>query len=251
MEELTLILNAAEKRLQFVLLEGETLLHAEECEPQKNGADNLLPQLDKACRSLGFTLGHISKTAAAAGPGNFMGIRLTATIAAAMCRTPVQSADAAPKMQAGINYMQALAFNCSAQDGAVIHAVTPATKELVHSQCFRYENGEPLPCGGLTLIPFARLGDIACDLCLGSGLRTEKALAALQNSKAAVLPARFDSPSINSLIACLKYCTWQKTDISPIYLKECDAIQNLPHIAQMQGRNPEESRQELKRLLRA
>lgn len=251
MEDLTLILNAAEKRLQFLLLQENTLLYAEESEPQKNGADSLLPHLDTACRELGFTPAMISRIAAAAGPGNFMGIRLTATIAGALCRTDYNGQPAAQKLQAGINYMQALAFNCFAKDGAVIHAVTAGTRELVHSQCFKYTDNIPVPLTELKLIPFAALADTACDFCLGSGIRSEKAANALKNHSACILPAAFDSPSLNSLIACLPLCTWQREDISPIYLKECDAIQNLPHIAKMQGRTPEESRQELERLLKA
>lgn len=43
MDELTLILNAAEKRLQFILLQDEILLHAEESEPQKTARTRFFP----------------------------------------------------------------------------------------------------------------------------------------------------------------------------------------------------------------
>lgn len=242
MAELTLILNACEKRMQFVLLQDETFLCAEESEPQKNGTDSLLPHIRHACAAFGFKMADIKKTASAAGPGNFMGIRLTATISAALAR-------ANGGLQAGINYMQALCFNCTAEENKIIHVVTAATRELVHSQCFRIENGMPAACTELALVPFESLGQIPCDCCLGSGIRTEKALNALQDKNIRILPPFCDSPSINGLVQCLKTAVWHKEDISPVYLKECDAIQNLPHIAKLLGQDPKKSRDELERLL--
>lgn len=244
MDELTLLLNASEKRLQFVLLQEDVLLHAEESEPQKNGSDTLLPHIKQICRQLGTHPSRIKKIAAVAGPGNFMGIRLTATIAGAFCR-------ANDGMQAGISYMQALAANCFAKEGEIIHIVTSGTRELVHSQCFQWINGTVQAITDLQLIPYAELAAIPCTYCFGSGIRSEKAQEILKNHTCLCLPSHFDSPGINSLIQCLQSVTWQKKDISPIYLKECDAIQNLPHIAKLQGRDPIKTRQELDRLLNA
>lgn len=242
MDELTLILNASEKRLQFVLLQEDILLHAEESEPQKNGSDTLLPHIKQICRQLGTHPSSIKRIAAAAGPGNFMGIRLTATIAGAFCR-------ANNGLQAGINYMQALANNFFAKENETIHIVTAGTRELVHSQCFQVINGTVQAVTDLQLIPYAELANIPCDYCYGSGTRNEKAQNMLEKQACILLPSSFDSPSINSLIQCLHAAAWQKEDISPIYLKECDAIQNLPHIAKLQGRDPKACRQELDRLL--
>lgn len=244
MDELTLILNASEKRLQFVLLQEDILLHAEESEPQKNGSDTLLPHIRQICGQLGTHPNRIKKIAAAAGPGNFMGIRLTATIAGAFCR-------ANNGVQAGINYMQALALNYFAKEGEIIHIVTSGTRELVHSQYFQNVNGTVQAISELRLVPYAELAAIPCNYCYGSGIRSEKAQEILQNQPYLCLPDTFDSPGINSLIQCLQYVTWKKEDISPIYLKECDAIQNLTHIAKLQGRDPIKSRQELDRLLGA
>ncbi len=150
MDELTLILNAAEKRLQFILLQDEILLHAEESEPQKNGTDPLLSHINHACRQLGTHPNRIKKIAATAGPGNFMGIRLTAAIAGAFCR-------ANNGMQASINYMQALAYNYFAKEKEIIHIVTAGTRELVHSQCFQYINGMAQALQEIRLIPFEQL----------------------------------------------------------------------------------------------
>lgn len=244
MDELTLILNASEKRLQFVLLQEDILLHAEESEPQKNGSDTLLPHIKQICGQVGTHPSQIKKIAAAAGPGNFMGIRLTATIAGAFCR-------ANSGMQAGINYMQALAANCFAKEGEIIHIVTSGTRELVHSQCFQWKDGTVQAVSDLKLVPYAELAAVPCKYCFGSGIRSEKAQDILKNHNCLCLPSHFDSPAVNSLIQCLSSVTWQKEDINPIYLKECDAIQNLPHIAKLQGRDPIKTRQELDRLLDA
>ena len=244
MDELTLILNASEKRLQFALLQDMLLLHAEESETQKNGADTLLPHIKQICEQLGLSPSGIKKIAAAAGPGNFMGIRLTATIAAAFCR-------ANDGLQGSINYMHALACNFYAKEDEIIHIVTSGTRELVHSQCFQVVSGTMQARTDLQLIPYAELLNIPCDYCFGSGTRNEKAMEVLEKHTCTLLPASFDSPAVNSLIHCLQFVTWQKQDISPIYLKECDAIQNLPHIAKLQGRDPDACRQELDRLLNA
>lgn len=244
MDELTLVLNASEKRLQFALMQDTILLHAEESEPQKNGADTLLPHIKQICEQFSLSPSQIKKIAAAAGPGNFMGIRLTATIAAAFCR-------ANNGLQGSINYMHALACNFFAKQGEIIHIVTSGTRELVHSQCFQAVNSTMQAITDLKLIPYAELASIPCDYCYGSGTRSEKAQEVLTKQACVLLPASFDSPSINSLIQCLQAVTWQKQDISPIYLKECDAIQNLPHIAKLQGRDPKACRQELDRLLNA
>lgn len=244
MDELTLILNASEKRLQFILLQDNILMHAEESEPQKNGADSLLPHIKQICEQLGFNPSQIKKIAAVAGPGNFMGIRLTATIAAAFCR-------ANDGLQGSINYMHALACNFYANEKEIIHIVTSGTRELIHSQCFQVINGTMQAITELKLVPYAELTNIPCDYCYGSGTRSEKAQTVLEKQTCILLPVSFDSPSINSLIKCLQTVTWQQQDISPIYLKECDAIQNLPHIAKLQGRDPKACREELDRLLKA
>ena len=242
MEEITLILNACEKRIQFILLEDTTFLFAEETEPQKGGTDNLILSIQNACKTLSLLPQQIKKIASVQGPGNFMGIRLTATIAAALARTN-------QSLQANLNFMELLAYNFVGKDKEKIHIVTSATKDLIHSQIFEYQNTIPHAISDLQLIPFSQLPLITCDYILGSGIRTDK--INISTLPYFILPQQFDNPSINAFCSLIKTCIWQKNDISPIYLKECDAIQNLKHIAEQQGRNPTETRQELERLLKA
>lgn len=242
MEEITLILNACEKRIQFILLENTAFLLAEETEPQKGGTDNLILSIQNACQKLSLETKNIKKIASVSGPGNFMGIRLTATIAAALAR-------ANQGLQANLNFMELLAYNFVGKDYEKIHIVTPATKDLVHSQLFEYKNKKPYPINQLSLIPYTEITTISCNYLVGSGLRTEK--INLENFPSYILPEQFDSPSINSFCTAINFCNWQKEDITPIYLKECDAIQNLKHIAEQQGRDANKSREELDRLLKA
>ncbi len=241
MEEIILILNACEKRVQFILMEDETLLLAEETEPQKGGTDNLLLSIQNACQKVSISPKQIKKIASVQGPGNFMGIRLTATIAAALAR-------ANQALQAGLNFMELLAYNFVGKENEKIHILTPATKDLVHSQVFTYNSTIPHAVSELQLIPFSQIPHISCDYIAGSGVRNDKINKA--SLPFFVLPKQFDAPSTNALCAYIKTCQWQKNDISPIYLKECDAIQNLKHIAEQQGRDPNETRQELEKLLK-
>lgn len=56
-------------------------------------------------------------------------------------------------------------------------------------------------------------------------------------------------PSAEGLFIATQNAIWQKEDLSPMYLKECDALQNFSYISQKQGRDPKKARVFLDELL--
>jgi hypothetical protein len=47
------------------------------------------------------------------------------------------------------------------------------------------------------------------------------------------------------------WATKDGSDIAPLYLRDCDAVENFDSIARAQGRTPELAQQELQRLMTA
>lgn len=340
---LYLTLNAAEKYTQFLIssvdsnseINTENTFHAEaqilysEMSTQaKASTEFLIPAIDKACQKLGISINDINHIAAVIGPGNFMGIRLTAVTAVALKRVLPKHSLLAP-----INYMQCLAQNLSVLSdyatqyvhlqkndiqsidlltllrnikGKVVRVITTATKNSVHlcDFTFQEENGQIFPSPNFSPVLYDFNDEIEHmshntiekslqkktntilmpDFLIGSGLSThenffienfphaicitEKTLHSLHTLEKfstiplvnkiqtkdyfeIPLPLFAYTPSIQALhrLTISMQISWQKEDISPLYIKACDAIQNLDHIANMQGRDPKKAHAHLKKLM--
>ena len=98
----TLIMNASEGRIQFVLEQEGSLACAQEWSAPSKGTELLTPALADAFQRLGIMPSDISRIACVAGPGSFTGLRLALTTAAAFRRAT--GAAVAP-----LNALQALA----------------------------------------------------------------------------------------------------------------------------------------------
>ena len=98
----TLIMNASEGRIQFVLEQEGSLVCAQEWSAPSKGTELLTPALADAFQRLGIMPSDISRIACVAGPGSFTGLRLALTTAAAFRRAT--GAAVAP-----LNALQALA----------------------------------------------------------------------------------------------------------------------------------------------
>ncbi|MDL2313414.1 tRNA (adenosine(37)-N6)-threonylcarbamoyltransferase complex dimerization subunit type 1 TsaB [Desulfovibrio sp. OttesenSCG-928-C14] len=87
---LTLVLNAAEGRLQLVLgrdgAAGPELLCAQEYAALSQGAETLAPALQSALGTLGLSPADLARVAVVRGPGSFTGLRLVCVSAAALAR---------------------------------------------------------------------------------------------------------------------------------------------------------------------
>ena len=148
----TLIMNASEGRIQFVLEQEGSLACAQEWSAPSKGTELLTPALADAFQRLGIMPSDISRIACVAGPGSFTGLRLALTTAAAFRRAT--GAAVAP-----LNALQALAG--SVPFGLLfparetrIRVITHARRGLVHGQDFLCAPVPPchppwtsLPCG--------------------------------------------------------------------------------------------------------
>ena len=252
MRELTLVLNTAEKRVQFALCENGSMLCGEDWLAQRGGTELLAPALREACSRLGVTPSAIRRIACVAGPGNFTGLRIGLTTSAALAR-------ALKARQAGLDYLQCLAANAPTRPGEDVLVLTNARKGLAYGARFRADdNGMPQPEGRTFLLPLpplpqnTDLGSPA--FVIGSALVSNLACLKQALPDSCRLLVGSSSPSLASLVAAADLIDWEKqdeSDIPPLYLRDCDAVENLDAIARAQGRTPALAHQELERLTHA
>ena len=251
MRELTLILNTAEKRVQFALCENGALLCGQNWLAQRGGTELLAPALREACSRLGVTPAAIRRIACVAGPGNFTGLRIGLTTASGLAR-------ALNAKQAGLNYLQCLAASAPTLPGEEVLALTNARKGLAYVARFRAdENGIPQPIDNTFLMPIRPLpaGVTLGSPAFGRGSARTSTPDCLRSAlPAARLLINQTAPSFDALVALEQRINWNDqsgADIPPLYLRDCDAVENLDAIARSQGRTPEIAHQELERLTHA
>ena len=251
MQDITLVLNTAEKRVQFALCKNGSLLCGQDWLAQRGGTELLAPALREACARLGFLPAAIGRIACVAGPGNFTGLRIGLTTASGLAR-------AVNAKQAGLNYLQCLAASAQARPGEEILVLTNARQGLAYGARFRArEEGAPEALGRIFLLPLPPLPEDfdlgSPDVVTGSALVSNYAyLKGLLPSSARLL--KESSPSLAALAAMERSIDWDAvdgSDIAPLYMRDCDAVENLDAIARAQGRTPELAHQELERLTHA
>ncbi len=250
MEELTLVLNTVEKRVQFLLCQEGKLLCAEDWLAQRGGVEILAPALGEACTRLGRRPSNIRRIACAAGPGNFTGLRIGLATATGL-------AHANGAKQAGFDYLFCLALNANARHGEEILVLTNARRDLAYAARFMVkDDGVPCPLGKsfITPLPFLINKDNLGEphLMLGSAVSSHRALLSKNFPFTQLLPPYFDNPSPVSLLAVERLINWNTgyvTDIEPLYLRDCDAVENFNAIVKTQGRTPELARSDLERLM--
>ena len=242
----TLILNASEGRIQFVLDQDGTPLCAQEWHAPSKGTELLAPALADMLRRLNLMPDAIDRIACVAGPGSFTGLRLVLTTAAAFRRAT--GASVAP-----LNALQALAASLPHvfPTERLVRVVTHARKELVHGQDFILRpDALPHPVGEPVMWELHAACTGAPDIVLGSGLRRNR--ARFEEAFPTALLVAMESPTVQALLdltSSLPETDWVHKDLDPLYLRPCDAVDNLPSIAAKRGQAPEEALAELKRLL--
>ncbi|GFM37178.1 tRNA (adenosine(37)-N6)-threonylcarbamoyltransferase complex dimerization subunit type 1 TsaB [Desulfovibrio psychrotolerans] len=268
---LTLVLNGAEARLQIVCGHGTELVFAQEWFTPRHGMQVLVPALLDALHRMGLTLASIGRIAVVRGPGSFTGLRLVLSTALGL------SLPAGLPM-AGLGYMDALAADAAAlRPCDNIWCITHARRGLVHMQGFtsRY-NGPvcalPRASGAEfsarteenTLVPLcppisATLEEAAQRIIThggdtvltGSGVRKNSDFFAEYLIDAAVLPPRFDHPAPETLLTLAHAAAYGHEPVEPLYIRPCDAEENLDSIASAKGLDPAAARAELQRLTRS
>ncbi|NHZ48548.1 tRNA (adenosine(37)-N6)-threonylcarbamoyltransferase complex dimerization subunit type 1 TsaB, partial [Desulfovibrio sp. XJ01] len=119
----------------------------------------------------------------------------------------------------------------------------------------------PLAAGGAQkqTLPTNRSGcddDAAPAVCLmGSGATRNRTVLAQALAEllpqARFLPDRFDHPAPALLLPLAVAATYGPDDVQPLYVRPCDAEENLPAMAAARGMDPEQARRQLARLTSA
>jgi len=256
--ELTLTLNTAEKRIQFLFSRGDDIVCFQDWAAPRNGVELLAPALDAACRQLGVLPAAIRRVAATVGPGSFTGIRLALSTASALAR-------AVRARQAGLDSLQVLAAGAGGLPGQKVRVLVNARRGWVYAGDYVMDadgvpqrQGLPVLCALPAADSAGSRDDGAWvfegrpDFVLGSGVTWYRSLLApVCPPKTRLMPPSFDQPSASALLAATLRAQWQDGEPEPVYLRDCDAVENLDAIARTCGQNPEQARQTLKDLLAA
>lgn len=234
------------------------------------GAETLVPELANLLASHNFTPAQISRIACVRGPGSFTGIRLILTTALGLAR----SCPGKPTL-AGLDYLPLLATTaasylqgpkaanlpqpshteaiqnlqaCAAEQKICLFVLTHARRGQVHSQGFTLQGNQIsvlTEASGQTLenalqqIALCHAAQPDWPLCFtGSGALRNFEDFTQRFPKAVVLPEAQALPSSNSLLLAAATATYSQKPIEPLYLRACDAEENLPYIAVGLGLDP-------------
>ncbi|MDR1777565.1 MAG: tRNA (adenosine(37)-N6)-threonylcarbamoyltransferase complex dimerization subunit type 1 TsaB [Desulfovibrio sp.] len=242
---LELVLNASEGLLQIVVTDDETPRCAQEWNSPQRGAELLTPALAEICAALRITMRDFCRVACVRGPGSFTGIRLVLTASAALRR-------AGRARLAGLDYLQALAATAAMHRnllyGTRIVVLTHARRNLVHCRSFVSLGPviPPMPVDAARLAGpqevLSRLktesetelktGRSDATYVCGSGLARN---AAVFEGAGLVLMPECRAPSVSALRLLARHGDYFDRDIEPLYLRPCDAVENLPLLAERQG----------------
>ncbi len=261
---LELILNAAERALQILITKDEHMLCAQEWRKTDRATEILTPALKEMCTALGIQPIEFRRIACICGPGSFTGIRLVLATAAALRRT-------GRAQLAGLNYLQALATTVvqrrSLPYGVCIWTLTHARRNLVHCQPY-ISYGPRIPAQPLAEVKLcspqeavnhidSTQGTQPQGMCLpqcvwicGSGLSRNHdlfesfdgmgELPVSANAPVVALP-EVSSPDFSALCLLARHGEYFYDDIQPLYVRPCDAVENLPHLAHRLGISGDEA----------
>ena len=227
-----------------------------------NGTEILAPAIRQIFALAGKRLADLKRIGCVRGPGGFTGIRLVLATAAALRRTT-------GAQLAALDYLRALATTLAMQEqllyGNRIWVLTHARRGLVHACCHMCY-GPVIPAAAMRAVELATPEEVleAVSLqaadgkgrvhVLGSGLVRNVGLReSLEDlaSRSGTLSVRADiiRPSVPALRLLGRHGDYFPEDVEPLYVRPCDAIENLPRLAEKMGCSASRSVSELDRML--
>ena len=263
---LTLILNSMEGPMQLVLAKqanaaGNSLCIADSMcwEPQGQGAETLIPNIEKFLERNGLFPASISRIACVRGPGSFTGIRLALATAFGLARA-VPGADGSGALLAGVDYLPLLALSALLREhetadplekSASLWALTHARRGQVNMQGFSADGkalAAPETLSISEAIPRMESFRSSALILLGSGLTRNRDELSRALPTARQLPESYNRPSPEAFLLMAEKATYGHAPAEPLYLRPCDAEENLPGIAAGLGLDPKEAAIALARL---
>ncbi|MDO5536491.1 MAG: tRNA (adenosine(37)-N6)-threonylcarbamoyltransferase complex dimerization subunit type 1 TsaB [Desulfovibrionaceae bacterium] len=256
---LELVLCACEKELLIVLTDDEELICANVWALQDRATELLAPSLKQMFALAGRSIADVRRIGCVRGPGSFTGTRLVLATAAALRRTT--------RAQLGaLDYLQALATTLAMREqllyGRRLWILTHARRDLVHAalyQCY----GPVIPCYAVQEVRLMSHAEAVAAVtataeaephpvyAAGSALLRAPGLTAELEARGGgrVLTRLLPCPSIDALRLLGRHGDYFPRDVEPLYIRPCDAVENLPSLSERMGRDAGESVRELDRLL--
>ncbi len=244
MSDLTLILNTAESYIQYAIMEESRLLCSNFFLANKGGVEILAPAIKFSFQRVKRSVNEIAYIACVSGPGNFTGLRIGLATSSALSR-------ALGAKQAGLDYLQCLAANAPSRHGEKTLVLVKARSGFAFAGQFITDSeGVPQIEKPAHLVLVEKINQEA----IGGYSFLVGSATELLPSSFACPPAPLNIvPAISSLIKCASLVDWDQadsTDIPPVYMRECDAVENIEHIALLQGMDPLLVQKELDRLVK-
>ena len=244
-ENLILAINGAESTLQIAIGHELTVLLTQEIYAPGQAMKYLAPILHRALDFLGLNFTDLKGLAYVRGPGSFTGLRLVLAHIFGLargCDLPV----------AALDYLPLLALGPGPLLTGELWVVTHSRRNQVYAQGFDVPEvkaiSEP---EALSLTELAKLLGKRSEKIhlLGSGVRKNQ--SSLENKSWEVLPAFWDKPLTNVLLAQSLKAKFTKTIVHPLYLRPSDAEENLANIAKNRGLPLEQAKEMLRKASKA
>ncbi len=263
---LTCVLNYAEGQLDIVLGNNTGIISSQSwpisAKGPIKGAEILAPALSALFTISKIEICDVERWACVYGPGSFTGIRLVLGTVAAVRRI-------SRAKNASIDFLQALALDVALEQQnniqstpnkiGYIWTISHARRNMVHAQAFKVsDNLLPEAVHDVQLYLIKDIIKIlqaspAHSVILGSGLkRNWEALApAFANGlQDIVKPIEHSAPTPKALWELALHANYHEQDIEPLYVRPCDAVENLDLIAQKMGLEPQMAHARLEALLK-
>jgi len=229
-----LVLNGVSFRLGVTLgRPGAPVIHRQ-CDIVGRSAEVLAPLVAEVLAEAGVAPRDLGGVACVRGPGSFTGLRVVLATALGL------SFGAAIPM-AGLDHLPLLAASAAGQATGVIVAVTHARSAQVYLQTF-LADGDVMPLGppaalfvpdaALRAADAAAVGPLAF---VGEGAERHRAVLAAAAPMAAFLGPQFYEPDPETLLAAAARADYGFAPIDPLYLRPCDAEENLAAFAAGRG----------------
>ncbi|MHC1791424.1 tRNA (adenosine(37)-N6)-threonylcarbamoyltransferase complex dimerization subunit type 1 TsaB [Solidesulfovibrio sp.] len=203
-------------------------------------AEILAPLIADLLAEAGVAPAGLGGIACVRGPGSFTGIRV------ALATTLGLSRGSGVPM-AGLDALTLLAATAAAHATGVIVAITYARTGHVYLQTF-LADGPPLPMGppvALTIAEAAvRVAEAAAVgplWLVGEGAQRSREAFLAAASLAAILGPEFHEPDPAVVLAVAARASYSHAALEPLYLRPCDAEENLAAFAAARGLSHEEA----------